>query len=126
MRGVRAAPAVVTVRGGDVVDITSKTAPSVCDVWEMENPAGYVANARGRPIATLVDLQAVKASGVTFVASLLERVIEEQAGGDPEKARAIRADISDFVGHDLSQLKPGSAQAQAVKEKLIARGAWSQ
>lgn len=92
----------------------------------MENPAGYVANARGRPIATLVDLQAVKASGVTFVASLLERVIEEQAGGDPEKARAIRADISDFVGHDLSQLKPGSAQAQAVKEKLIARGAWSQ
>ena len=73
-----------------------------------------------------VDLQAVKASGVTFVVSLLERVIEEQARGSAEKADAIRADIAGLIGHDLSKLKPGSDEAMAIKAKLIARGAWSQ
>ena len=58
-----------------------------------------------------VDLQAVKAAGVTFVVSLLERVIEEQARGSAEKADAIRADIAALIGHDLSKLKPGSAEA---------------
>ena len=72
-----------------------------------------------------VDLQAVKASGVTFVVSLLERVIEEQARGSAEKANAIRDDIAQLIGHDLSKLKPGSAEAMAIKAKLVARGAWS-
>ena len=73
-----------------------------------------------------VDLQAVKAAGVTFVVSLLERVIEEQARGSAEKADAIRADIATLIGHDLSRLKPGSTEAAAVKAKLIERGVWSQ
>jgi fumarylacetoacetate (FAA) hydrolase family protein len=141
-------PLVVTVRGGDVVDITSKAAPLVRDVCEMDDPAAYVRSAQGRAIGTLaaiaensieaardaakpyllspVDLQAVKASGVTFVVSLLERVIEEQARGNPEKADAIRADIATLIGHDLSKLKPGSPEAMEIKRKLIERGAWSQ
>src|SRR5690349_17176490 len=93
-------PLVVTVRDGALVDITSKVAPTVRDVCEMPDPAGYVVQAPGRPIGDLtevlraswgdgsyerlrllspIDLQAVKAAGVTFVISLLERVIEEQA-----------------------------------------------
>jgi fumarylacetoacetate (FAA) hydrolase family protein len=73
-----------------------------------------------------VDLHAVKAAGVTFVVSLLERVIEEQARGSADKADAIRADIHSLIGEDLSKLKPGSPVAMAIKAKLIARGAWSQ
>src|SRR5262245_60376237 len=141
-------PLVVAVRGGEVVDITSKVAPTVRDICELDDPAGFVAAAKGAAIGTLdeiaanslqacrseakpfllspVDLQAVKASGVTFVVSLLERVIEEQARGAPEKAEAIRADIASLIGHDLSKLKPGSPEALEIKAKLIARGAWSQ
>jgi fumarylacetoacetate (FAA) hydrolase family protein len=141
-------PLVVTVRGDAVVDITSREAPTVRDICEMDDPAGYVGRAAGRPIGTLaaiaensfqakrdagrphllspVDLQAVKASGVTFVVSLLERVIEEQARGNPERAAGIRADIAELIGDDLSRLKPGSPEAMACKLKLIARGAWSQ
>jgi fumarylacetoacetate (FAA) hydrolase family protein len=141
-------PVVVTVRDGNLVDITSPAAPTVRDVCEMADPAGYVATAPGADVGPLdrvatnslevgrdpglpvllspVDLQAVKASGVTFVVSLLERVIEEQARGAPEKADAIRADIAGLIGHDLSKLKPGSPEAMEIKAKLIARGAWSQ
>jgi fumarylacetoacetate (FAA) hydrolase family protein len=141
-------PLVVTVRDGTVFDITSRTAPTVRDICEMADPAGHVRSAKGRPIGSLddiaahsfetrrdpakpyllspVDLQAVKASGVTFVVSLLERVIEEQARGSAEKADAIRADIAGLIGHDLSKLKPGSPEAMEIKAKLIARGAWSQ
>ena len=141
-------PLVVTVRDGTVFDITSSTAPTVRDVCEMVDPAGHVRSARGKPVGSLddiaansfeakrdpaksyllspVDLQAIKASGVTFVVSLLERVIEEQARGSAERADAIRADIAGLIGHDLSKLKPGSPEAMEIKAKLIARGAWSQ
>ena len=141
-------PLVVTVRGGDVIDITTRLAPTVRDVCELDDPAGHVAVAEGATIGSLeeiaanslpsgrdparpallspVDLQAVKASGVTFVVSLLERVIEEQARGAPEKADAIRADIAGLIGHDLSKLKPGSPEAMEIKAKLVTRGAWSQ
>ncbi len=141
-------PAVVTLRDGAVVDITSKAAPTSRDVCEMTNPAAYVKTAKGRVVGTLadiaensfsvsrdpskpyllspIDLQAVKAAGVTFVVSLLERVIEEQARGSAEKADAIRADIASLIGHDLSKLKPGSDEAAAVKAKLVERGVWSQ
>jgi fumarylacetoacetate (FAA) hydrolase family protein len=141
-------PLVVTVRDGAVVDITSRQAPTVRDVCEMDDPAAFVRDAAGKAVGRLddicansfetgrdaakpyllspVDLQAVKASGVTFVVSLLERVIEEQARGSADKADAIRADIASLIGDDLSKLKPGSAEAIACKEKLIARGVWSQ
>ncbi|SFB72954.1 Fumarylacetoacetate (FAA) hydrolase family protein [Polaromonas sp. OV174] len=72
------------------------------------------------------DLQAVKASGVTFVASLLERVIEEQARGDATRADAIRHELSSILGDKLSGIVPGSPEAEQVKQVLIARGAWSQ
>lgn len=82
---------------------------------------------RERPwLLAPIDLQAIKASGVTFVVSLLERVIEEQAKGSPERAAAIRTDIHSLIGHDLSKLVPGSPQAMKIKEALVAKGMWSQ
>jgi fumarylacetoacetate (FAA) hydrolase family protein len=76
------------------------------------------------------DLQAIKASGVTFVASLLERVIEEQTRGDARKAESARQSIGAIIvqhgGTNLREIRPGSPQARAVKEALIAQGIWSQ
>ncbi|WOH38161.1 fumarylacetoacetate hydrolase family protein [Thalassotalea fonticola] len=72
------------------------------------------------------DIQATKACGVTFARSLLERVIEEQARGDAQKASTIRANILEVIGSNLGDLTPGSAEAQELKEKLIAQGIWSQ
>jgi fumarylacetoacetate (FAA) hydrolase family protein len=141
-------PSVVTVRDGEVVDITAKGFATVRDIAESNDPAGYVASARGVGIGSAeavlanswmantdqnlpwllspIDLQAIKASGVTFVVSLLERVIEEQARGDAAKADALRSEILDLIGTDLSELVPGSETAMKVKETLIARGMWSQ
>jgi fumarylacetoacetate (FAA) hydrolase family protein len=72
------------------------------------------------------DLQAIKASGVTFVSSMLERVIEEQARGDPAKAESIRKAIVGVIGDDLASVRPGSPEAARLKDVLIAQGAWSQ
>ena len=72
------------------------------------------------------DLQAIKASGVTFVSSLLERVIEEQARGDPSKAQAVRNAMVAVIGEDLAVVRPGSAEAARLKEILLQQGAWSQ
>jgi len=72
------------------------------------------------------DLQAIKASGVTFVASLLERVIEEQARGNPSKAETVRRTIVSIIGDNLSGLKPGSPEALRLKDVMIAEGTWSQ
>ena len=141
-------PHVVTVRAGRVVDITAKSGATVRDICEMADPAGYVAKAGGKDIGSAhevlaaswaaklsdsatsllspIDLQAVKAAGVTFVVSLLERVIEEQARGDKAKAEALRGEITGLIGTDLSKLVPGSEGAMKVKQTLIARGVWSQ
>ena len=72
------------------------------------------------------DLQAIKASGVTFVSSMLERVIEEQARGDPAKAEAVRESIVAVIGDNLSAVEPGSPEAARLKDVLIAQHAWSQ
>ena len=72
------------------------------------------------------DLQAIKASGVTFVSSLLERVIEEQAFGNPSKAEAVRRSIASVIGDNLSGVKPGSSEALRLKDVMIAEGVWSQ
>jgi fumarylacetoacetate (FAA) hydrolase family protein len=72
------------------------------------------------------DLQAVKASGVTFVASLLERVIEERARGDAAKADALRHSIVEIIGSNLQNVRPGSDDARRLKDLLIAQGVWSQ
>jgi fumarylacetoacetate (FAA) hydrolase family protein len=72
------------------------------------------------------DLQAIKAAGVTFVASMLERVIEEQARGDASKAEAVRKAVVAVIGENLAAVKPGSADAAKLKQVLIAQGVWSQ
>ncbi|HLX28434.1 MAG TPA: fumarylacetoacetate hydrolase, partial [Casimicrobiaceae bacterium] len=72
------------------------------------------------------DLQAVKASGVTFVASMLERVIEEQARGEPSRADAVRHKIAGVIGDNLRSVRPGSVEASRVKDVLLAEGLWSQ
>ena len=72
------------------------------------------------------DLQVIKASGVTFVASLLERVIEEQARGDAAKASDIRQALGGILGDNLADIVPGSADAQRVKKVLLDQGVWSQ
>ncbi|WP_160151527.1 fumarylacetoacetate hydrolase family protein [Microbulbifer sp. ALW1] len=76
-----------------------------------------------------VDLQAIKACGVTFMCSMLERIIEERAGGDSARAAGIRAQISSMIGgeqRDLSDIKPGSKEADALKTVLQQEGLWSQ
>lgn len=72
------------------------------------------------------DLQAIKAAGVTFVASMLERVIEEQARGDAAKAESVRKAVISVIGDNLRNVKPGSAQAMKLKDVLVAQGVWSQ
>lgn len=72
------------------------------------------------------DLQAVKAAGVTFVRSMLERVIEEQCKGDPGKAAGIRERIEGAIGASLREIRPGSPEAARVKEHLVGEGLWSQ
>jgi fumarylacetoacetate (FAA) hydrolase family protein len=73
-----------------------------------------------------VDLQAVRACGVTFIASMLERVIEEQAHGDPAQAEAVRRSIGEEIGGQIGSVRPGSPEAMRLKESLIKRGVWSQ
>ena len=72
------------------------------------------------------DLQALRACGVTFIASMLKRVIEEHAKGDPLKAEEIRSSIGAEIGTELQAVKPGSAEAMRLKESLIRRNLWSQ
>ena len=139
-------PRIVTGRDGQLVDITARGMATVRDIAESGRAAEHVKTAPGRVVGdieavmanaiagrpdrpqllTPVDLQALKASGVTFVVSLLERVIEEQARGDNSRADALRTEILDLIGTDLSQLVPGSDAAMKVKEALIEKGVWSQ
>jgi fumarylacetoacetate (FAA) hydrolase family protein len=72
------------------------------------------------------DLQALKACGVTYVRSMLERVIEERCRGDATQAEAIRAEVRGIIGDDLANLRPGSAEATELKRNLVERGWWSQ
>lgn len=140
-------PSVVAVRADGVHDI-SRRAATMRDLCEAPDPAQIVREAKGERIGALadilantpeagrnekkpwllapVDLQAIKAAGVTFARSMVERVIEEQAKGAPEKAEAIRAQVQKQLGGDLRKLKPGSPQALELKKTLIAAGAWSQ
>ena len=140
-----AGPAVVALRDGEVVDITSPSAPTVSDLCELEDPARHAREAPGAslgPVGTLLghrvgdlsrphflapcDLQPVRACGVTFAHSLLERVIEEQARGDPRQAEAVRSRIVALVGGSLRDLEAGSEAAAGVKQALVEAGLWSQ
>jgi fumarylacetoacetate (FAA) hydrolase family protein len=140
-------PAIVTLRGNDLFDVSAEF-PTMRDLCETTDPASALKGAKAEPLGRLadvlantpadgrdetrpwllapVDLQAVKAAGVTFAISMLERVIEERARGDYNAAAEIRKTVKALVGDDLKKLKPGSSQAMQIKETLIAQGAWSQ
>lgn len=140
-------PCVVAARENGLIDVTAHV-PTVRDLCEMAEPAVELAKMDGPALGRLediaantpperrdrakpwllapIDLQAVKAAGVTFAVSMLERVIEEKARGNPAAAATIRAEIGKLIGDDLSRLKPGSPEAMRLKDVLIAQGAWSQ
>ncbi len=139
-------PALVTVRAGHVFDITSKAAPTMRDLLELPDIAAFVASVPGEDLGVLsafiaasvepavdttrllapCDLQAIKACGVTFARSMVERVIEERAAGNPALAAEIRIRVADVIGDSLRDLVPGSAKAAEVKALLQAEGLWSQ
>ena len=139
-------PSLVTVRKGQVVDITSREVPTMRDLLELDDPVDYARSARGEALASLAvvmasaeprgreeihllapcDLQAVKACGVTFARSMIERVIEERAAGDAARAEGIRRRVTAIIGEALRNLKAGSPEAARVKAALIEEGVWSQ
>jgi fumarylacetoacetate (FAA) hydrolase family protein len=140
-------PCVVVVRGGELFDITAQ-AVTVSDLFERDDLVAFLRGVAGEslgPVEALIanallavpeakapqllapcDVQAIKACGVTFAVSLLERVSEEQAKGDAARADALRAALLQSIGADLSSIKPGSPAAEKLKQELINRGAWSQ
>jgi fumarylacetoacetate (FAA) hydrolase family protein len=140
-------PSVIAVRGDDAVDLT-RVCPTASHLLNAAKPADVRAMIRTapslRPLEEIVansveghrdpakpwllapcDLQAVKASGVTFVASMLERVIEERARGNPALADGARREIQAIIGPDLRGIQPGSPEAARVKEVLVGRCMWS-
>lgn len=140
-------PAVVAVRGDRLVDL-SAAAPTVSDLLDRPDPVETVRTAEPRktwPLAEVltatvdenastdavrllspIDLQVIKAAGVTFARSMIERVIEERAKGDYTRAQEIRGQIDSAIGGTIAGLQPGSAEAERVKSILISEGLWSQ
>ncbi|HAL38897.1 MAG TPA: fumarylacetoacetate hydrolase, partial [Polaromonas sp.] len=109
------------------VRAAARSLPRLADTADvLANSAAGTHNPKLPWLLAPCDLQAIKASGVTFVASMLERVIEEQAGGDASKAEAVRAAVVSVIGDNLSSVKPGSPEAAKLKDVLIAQGVWSQ
>lgn len=82
--------------------------------------------AKGWSLLSPIDLHCVKAAGVTFAVSAIERVIEERARGDSDAAAQIRAAIEARVGAGIRSVVPGSDAAAALKAVLIEDGMWSQ
>lgn len=137
----------VKVQGDDIVDL-SGLAPTASALLELPDAAAAVRAHRGKTLAAVAqvlanshadarvddtpyllapcDLQAIKAAGVTFVASMLERVIEEQARGNPALAESVRKEVVAVIGDDLSKVRPGSPDAAKLKQVLLAKNLWSQ
>ncbi|MEO8115675.1 MAG: fumarylacetoacetate hydrolase family protein [Phenylobacterium sp.] len=129
-----AGPTPVLCRDGRLQDL-SQAAPTVADLmngWDGTPPAGRDLgpiedfDLEAQPLLAPIDLQCVKAAGVTFAVSAVERVIEERARGDAAKALAIRKTLAERVGADLRAVRPGSEEAARLKAALIADGLWSQ
>jgi fumarylacetoacetate (FAA) hydrolase family protein len=140
-------PSVVAIREHGVYDLSAEF-PTVSTLLDLADPARAVREATGERLGSLeeilansdecrrdagrpfflapCDLQVVKAAGVTFATSLIERLIEEQADGDPHKAEEVRARVVAQIGTDLSKLKPGSPEAMQLKKMLQQQGLWSQ
>jgi fumarylacetoacetate (FAA) hydrolase family protein len=140
-------PVPVKAEGDGLFDL-SGLARTSSELLELPDAAAAIRAHRGERIGTLADvlrnsahdardtklpwllapcdLQAIKAAGVTFVASMLERVIEEQARGDASRAESVRAAVVAVIGEDLAAVKPGSPGALQLKQVLVERGMWSQ
>ena len=140
-------PAVVALRADGVHDL-SDGVPTMSTLLEARQPAEGVRQAIGKRLCSVeelltnsapgardatrpfllapCDLQVIKAAGVTFASSLIERVIEEQARGDASLAQALRAQVLDLVGAKLAEIVPGSPKAMALKALLQQKGLWSQ
>lgn len=145
--GAEPGPAVAVLRP-DGVFALGREAPTVADLLDAPDPAALARSAAGERVGTVaallansaagrrdpalphflapVDLQAIKAAGVTFMRSLLERVIEEQTKGDPAAADGVRRTLAREIGADLASIRPGTPAAARLKEALVARGLWSQ
>ncbi|UCU98245.1 fumarylacetoacetate hydrolase family protein [Acidovorax radicis] len=140
-------PAVVALRPEGVFDL-SDSYPTMSTLLDTELPAQAVHNTLGRRICGVdalirnslpgerqptlpwllapCDLQVVKAAGVTFATSLIERVIEEQARGDATRAQGLRSQVIGLIGENLADIRPGSPEAMALKALLQEKGLWSQ
>ena len=140
-------PSVIVLRPDGVYDLSAHFA-TMSDLLEAPDPVAQVRAAPGRRVGSVdqlmpgaappsadphalrllapCDLQVIKAAGVTFAASLIERVIEEQARGDAAQAAAVRQQVVELLGGDLGAIRPGSAQAMQLKALLIDKGLWSQ
>lgn len=140
-------PSVAVVRADGVYDL-SATFPTMSGLLDLPDAVARVRATPGVRLGSLpdllaaswqpgatptqahllapCDLQVVKAAGVTFATSLIERVIEERAGGDPARAQALRAQVEASVGQDLQAVRPGSPAAMALKKLLQEQGLWSQ
>ena len=145
--GTVAGPSPVAIRKDGVYDLSQSVA-TMSDLLDARDPVKEVRAAGGRFIGTAedlarnsvagqtdrskpwflapCDLQVIKAAGVTFAASLIERVIEEQARGDAAQAVAVRERVTEVIGDDLRSVKPGSPQATLLKAVLIEHELWSQ
>jgi fumarylacetoacetate (FAA) hydrolase family protein len=140
-------PALILIRKGNVFDI-SDIASTCSELFENKSLLNQLSSQRGQMIGSVegvmantsvdardtnrpyfispIDLQAIKACGVTFVVSMLERVIEEKAQGDPAAAQSIRETINQEISGDLSTVVPGSTEAEKLKQLFISKGMWSQ
>lgn len=139
-------PCVVILRGGQLVDITESVI-SMADFLD-NDPARNFDRLEGERLGTPddfvlapdeigyhaekpcllapCDFQALKACGVTFAQSMVERVIDERTGGDHSRAETLRAQIGALIGGNLANIQAGSPKAAEVKAALIAEGLWSQ
>ena len=142
----KAGPCLVTIRNEHVYDITSPNIPTMRDLLELNDVKGYLDNHIGEKIVSVqellisslasqnkqffliapCDFQAIKACGVTFAKSMVERVIEERAAGDPKKAESLRGYIGGLIGDSLQDIIPGSDKSLEVKKALVKEGLWSQ
>ncbi|MEH3086618.1 MAG: fumarylacetoacetate hydrolase family protein [Xylophilus ampelinus] len=145
--GPQAGPAVAALRPEGVFDI-SRAFPTMSTLLDADRPAEAARAAAGERLCAVdellgnslpgrrdparpfllapCDLQVVKAAGVTFAASMVERVIEEQARGDASRAQELRARVQALIGDNLADIRPGSDQAMALKALLQQQGLWSQ
>ena len=145
--GPLAGPSVIVLRPDGVYDLSDAFA-TMSDLLDAADPVALVRAAPGRHVGTIdqlmpkvgpqaldrhalhllapCDLQVIKAAGVTFAASLIERVIEEQARGDAGQAASVRQQVVELLGGNLNAIRPGSPQAMQLKALLIQKGLWSQ